>query len=122
MFTLMPLQNIPQMHGDHVPIVPPLFHLLGSTAITGNQGMVRFSDPDAYIPMPGGSMPQVHILTVQGHPEFTAGIVQKIIRARSESGLMDKDTAEDGLGRANERNDGVNIAKVIWNVLLQYRV
>jgi hypothetical protein len=87
--------------------------------MTRNQGMVQFSDPDARIPVPGGSIPQIHILTLQGHPEFTAGIVKKVIRARSESGVMDKDTAKDGLDRAEDRNDGVDIARVIWEVLLK---
>jgi hypothetical protein len=90
--------------------------------MTGNQGMVRFSDPDQCIPVSGGSIPQIHILTVQGHPEFTGGIVKKVIKARSKSGVMDKDTAEDGLARADKRNDGVDIAKVIWDVLLRHRV
>jgi len=64
-------------------------------------------------------MPQIHILTVQGHPEFTADIVRKIIRVRKESGVMDKDAAENGWDRADERNDGNRIARVIWDVLLQ---
>jgi len=115
----VPSINIQQMHRDHVPTIPPLFHLLGSTTMTRNQGMVQFSDPDARIPVPGGSIPQIHILTLQGHPEFTAGIVKKVIRARSESGVMDKDTAKDGLDRAEDRNDGVDIARVIWEVLLK---
>jgi GMP synthase-like glutamine amidotransferase len=118
-FSLMSSQNIQQMHRDHVPGVPPLFHLLGSTTMTRNQGMVRFSGPDGCIPLPGGSMPQIHILTLQGHPEFTAGIVKKVIRARSESGAMNKDTADDGLNRTDKRNDSVNIAKVIGEVLLR---
>jgi len=100
-------------------MVPPSFHLLGSTSISRIQGMVQFSDSDARIPEPDGSIPQIHILTVQGHPEFTTGIVKEIIRARRESGMMDKVTAENGLVRADERNDGDRIARVIWEVLLQ---
>ena len=107
------------MHRDHVPSLPPSFHLLGSTTQTKNQGMVRFSDPDAQIPVPGGLIPQIHVLTLQGHPEFNAGFMKQLIEEWSESGVMDKDTAEDGLNRADERNDGVNIAKVLWEVLLQ---
>jgi hypothetical protein len=81
--------------------------------------MVRFSDPDPRTQVPDGQVPPIHILTLQGHPEFTAGIVNEVIRARSESGVMDKDTAEDGLIRANKRNDGGRIGRVIWEVLLQ---
>ena len=117
--SLMPWQNIQQMHRDHVLNLPPSFHLLGSTIKTKNQAMVQFSNPDARIPVPDGPMPQIHVLTLQGHPEFNAGLVKQVIRASSESGAMDKDAAEDGLNNADERNDGVNIARVIWKVLLQ---
>jgi hypothetical protein len=115
----MPGQNIQQMHRDHVPVVPPSFHLLGSTDLTRNQGMVRFSDSDARLPGPDDPIPQIHILTVQGHPEFTTGIVNNIITVRREGGAMDKDTAEDGWARAGERNDGDSIGRVIWDVLLR---
>ncbi|KAH9991945.1 class I glutamine amidotransferase-like protein [Russula compacta] len=115
----MPSLHIQQMHRDHVPTVPPSLHLLGSTTTTRNQGMVQFADPQALTPVSDGSIPQIHILTLQGHPEFTTGIVKEMIRARSESGVMDKATAEDGWIRANERNDGSSIARVIWKVLLQ---
>jgi hypothetical protein len=81
--------------------------------------MVQFSDPDARIPEPDGPIPEIHILTLQGHPEFTTGIVKEIIRARRESGAMDKATAEHGWARADERNDGDRIGRVIWDVLLQ---
>ncbi|KAI9456748.1 class I glutamine amidotransferase-like protein [Russula earlei] len=114
-----PSLNLQQLHRDHVPTIPPSFHLLGSTSVTRNQGMVRFSDPGACLPVPDGSMPKIHILTLQGHPEFTAEIVKEVIRARSERGIIDKDTAEDGLIRADERNDGVIVGRVIWQVILQ---
>ena len=116
---LIQRQYIQQMHRDHVPSLPPSFHLLGSTTQTKNQGMVQFSDPDARIPMPGGLIPQIHVLTLQGHPEFNAGFMKQLIGEWGERGVMDKDTVEDGLNRADERNDGVNIAKVIWEVLLR---
>lgn len=107
------------MHRDHVPTVPPSFHLLGSTTKTTNQGMVQFSDPDAHMPIPSDSMPQIHILTLQGHPEFTAEILKMIIGVRVQKGVLDKDTAEDGMEHVDDRNDGLDIARVIWKVLLQ---
>ena len=107
------------MHRDHVPTVPPSFHLLGSTDLTKNQGMVQFSDPDARVPESDDPIPQIHILTLQGHPEFTAGFVKEVIRMQMERGAMGKDTAEDGWARADERNDGFRIGRVIWEVLLQ---
>src|SRR5882757_7018263 len=90
------------MHRDHVPTVPPSFHLLGSTSTTRNQGMVQFSDPGARRPVADGPIPQIHILTLQGHPEFTAGIVKEVIKARSERGIIDKETAKNGLVSADQ--------------------
>jgi len=81
--------------------------------------MVQFSDPGARRPVADGPIPQIHILTLQGHPEFTAGIVKEVIKARSERGIIDKETAKNGLVSADERNDGVSIGRVIWQVLLQ---
>jgi len=81
--------------------------------------MVQFSDLDAHAPEADGSIPPIHILTLQGHPEFTTGIVKEIIRARGKSGVMDKDTVENGLIRADDRNDGDGIiGRAIWKVLV----
>ena len=113
------LQGIQQMHRDHVPVVPPPFHLLGSTPITENQGMVLFSDSDTPLPTPDAPIPPIHILTLQGHPEFTAHIVKEIVKVRSESGVMDKKTAENARLCADLHNDGVGpIGHAIWRVLL----
>jgi hypothetical protein len=82
--------------------------------------MVQFSDLDARIPEVDGSIPPIRILTLQGHPEFTTGIVKEIIRVRGKSGVMDRDTVENGLIRADDRNDGDGtIGRAIWEVLLQ---
>jgi hypothetical protein len=81
--------------------------------------MVQFSDPDTPLPEQNVPIPQIHILTLQGHPEFTEGIVKEVIKARSESGVMDKSTAEDAWCRVDGRNDGDDrIVRVIWEVLL----
>jgi GMP synthase-like glutamine amidotransferase len=114
--------DIQQMHRDHVPLVPPPLHLLGSTTITENQGMVLFSDHNAPLPAPDASIPPIHILTLQGHPEFTAEIVKEIIKVRSESGAMDKETAENARLRADWHNDGAGlIGLAIWRVLAPLR-
>jgi GMP synthase-like glutamine amidotransferase len=116
------IQDIQQMHRDHVPLVPPPLHLLGSTTITENQGMVLFSDHNAPLPAPDASIPPIHILTLQGHPEFTAEIVKEIIKVRSESGAMDKETAENARLRADWHNDGAGlIGLAIWRVLAPLR-
>lgn len=103
------------MHRDHVPDVPPSFDLLGSTPIAPNQGMVQFypsADSDS------AKAEDVHIFTVQGHPEFTQRISDKIVNARASTGVISKDVAEDVRRRAAWRNDGVDvIGKVLWQVM-----
>ena len=75
------------MHRDHVPMSPPNAHILGSTDVTANQGMVIFdptSAPDLDSDMPRLSVPltSIRVLTVQGHPEFTESIMSKVLDAR----------------------------------------
>ncbi|KAJ6600813.1 class I glutamine amidotransferase-like protein [Mycena sp. CBHHK59/15] len=108
--------NIEEMHRDHVPTVPPTFHLLGSTDVSLNQGMVRFQSTDA---SPSGiSLSDIHIFTVQGHPEFNEPIMTKMVEARSQSGIIDMVTAQDAVRRAAWRNDGVGVVgKTIWGLL-----
>ncbi|TRM60999.1 class I glutamine amidotransferase-like protein [Schizophyllum amplum] len=98
-----------QMHRDHVPDVVPGFRLLGSTPICRNHGMVKYADTD----------PQsIHILTVQGHPEFTAQMVDKIVDARAQGGVLDARTAQDYATRRAWTNDGVTIVgRTIWKSL-----
>ncbi|KDQ51913.1 hypothetical protein JAAARDRAFT_40738 [Jaapia argillacea MUCL 33604] len=69
---------------------------------------------------PRRSLNDIQILTLQGHPEFTDGIVEHIIEARASVGVLDKPTTEDARRRVGEgwRNDGVGvIGRVIWGVL-----
>ncbi|KAM6494905.1 Class I glutamine amidotransferase-like protein [Amanita muscaria] len=107
--------HIEQMHQDHVPSVPAGFHLLGSTPVSLNQGMVRFYGDSA---SPTASPDNIHILTLQGHPEFTEPITTGLIEARAAKGIIDKETAADGLNRRFWPNDGTGvIGRTIWNVL-----
>ncbi|KZV76895.1 class I glutamine amidotransferase-like protein [Peniophora sp. CONT] len=110
--------NIQEMHRDHVPSLPPAFHLLGSTDVSKNQGMVRFAYK-APEPGPTEALPPIHIFTVQGHPEFTKEIVHELVEARSKSGILDTKTADQARKRAEWRNDGVHIGRVIWAILKQ---
>ncbi|KAJ7100609.1 class I glutamine amidotransferase-like protein [Mycena belliarum] len=106
---------IQEMHQDHVPEVPPTFHLLGSTEVSMNQGMVRFSSGGA-APSPL-SLFDIHVFTVQGHPEFHRGIVAQIVAARAASRAIDAATAADATRRADWPNDGVGvIGKAILGV------
>ncbi|KAF5381610.1 hypothetical protein D9615_005476 [Tricholomella constricta] len=107
--------SIQQMHRDHVPAVPPTFHLLGSTAVSYNQGMVRFAP---------GTRPEqqnldnVHVITFQGHPEFAEGIVTGIVAGRVKAGVISAELAADVERRKNWRHDGIEVlGKAIWGVL-----
>jgi len=106
--------NIEEMHRDHVPTCPPSFALLGSTRVTPNQGMLALYPDAASPPQPT----DVHILTLQGHPEFTRRIVDKIVAARASTGVLSADVVEDANRRAGWRNDGVSVVgRAIWRVL-----
>ena len=102
------------MHRDHVPQVPNGFLLLGSSPAAPVQGLVL---PYAASPSPP-TADSIQILTVQGHPEFTASIVNPIIDARSASGAMTPTTVADGRERAVREHDGCGlIGSAIWRVL-----
>lgn len=103
------------MHRDHVPDVPDTFHLLASTPLTPNQGMVRF--------VPASSNPSLvgsaQILTLQGHPEFTEPIISAIIEQRTSSGAIDTATVQESEKRRFLKTDGVDVVgKTIWQVIL----
>ncbi|EDQ99850.1 uncharacterized protein LACBIDRAFT_255924, partial [Laccaria bicolor S238N-H82] len=96
--------NVQEMHRDHVPAVPPTFHLLGSTPLSLNQGMATLKD--------------IHIFAVQGHPEFTQPIVDGLVEQRASSGVIDAEAAADAKRRQFWQNDGVPVVgKAIWGIL-----
>ena len=104
------------MHRDHVPELPPNCELLASTSLCPNQGFIRYT-PSASSHSPRRPS-DIQIFTVQGHPEFTEGIVDKVVNLRMSTGVIDKPTGETAKARAKWRNDGVPvIAKVIWKIL-----
>lgn len=104
---------IHQMHRDEVPSVPEGFELLGSTPVSLNQGMAKFSSP---ITSPV-SLPSISIITLQGHPEFSPDIVQKIIDAREVGTVISSDLANESREYAKEDDDGVKIARVFLGIL-----
>ena len=55
------------------------------------------------------SITDIHILTVQGHPEFTTQILEALVTARLAAGIWDGPTVEDARRRASWRNDGVDV-------------
>lgn len=129
----LPSQTIQQMHRDHVPSVPPNFHLLGSTNVSINQGMVRFApsssnpnDTSPQYPNTSGQptpLPPIQILTTQGHPEFTSSVISSIIEQRVASGKIGVPAAEDANRRLEEKTPKANdafglVGKVVWRVIL----
>ncbi|QRV78518.1 class I glutamine amidotransferase-like protein [Ceratobasidium sp. AG-Ba] len=108
--------RIHQMHRDHVPATssPPDFEIIGTTPACANQGMVlRYPNSN-----PSDGLKGIHILTVQGHPEFHESIVSKVIDARELNGVMSPMVVADGRERAVREHDGTGIiGKVMWGVL-----
>jgi len=103
--------RIQQMHRDHVPATPPNFQLIGYSPKCAVQGIVLPYTSEVR------SLADVHVLCVQGHPEFVPSIVQKIIDAREASGVLDEAVARDARYRAEQEHDGVDvIARVIWRL------
>ena len=110
------------MHRDHVPAIPPYFHLLGFSPITPVHGMVRLygnanianADPVRVASDPTA----IHILTVQGHPEFTAEIVSVMVDARGRSGAMSAEVVQESQARAYRGHEGIGaVGRAIWRVL-----
>ncbi|KIJ56370.1 hypothetical protein M422DRAFT_23651 [Sphaerobolus stellatus SS14] len=105
----VPSINIQEMHRDEVPTLPPGFVSLGSTDVSQIQGMI----------LPYKENPsQIQIFSVQGHPEFLPDIVNKIVDAREESGVMDPSTVKYGRENAVKPDDGTSaIGRAIWKVI-----
>ncbi|KIY43858.1 class I glutamine amidotransferase-like protein [Fistulina hepatica ATCC 64428] len=111
--------SIQEMHRDHVPQVLPGFEPLGSTNTCPNQGMVRFSSSSIplHAPVPR-TLSDVHILTVQGHPEFTRPIVDKLVELRSAKGTFDASLTGDYAQRKENAHNGIDVlGKTVWRIL-----
>lgn len=127
------------MHRDHVPleslsdsISSGKIHLIGSTNLSDNQGFVKYQSP-SLDSKSSQSLQRIHIITLQGHPEFTEPIVTGIVRLRSEvigadnvknyfgvKGDLDSEEPSDkeGTGRRWWKTDGVDvIGRVFWKIL-----
>jgi len=107
--------DIIEMHRDHVTSLPPSFELLGSSPVAPNQGMaLRYRSGD----VDNLSSNNIHVLTVQGHPEFNPDIVSKMVDAREASGVLDAETVKAGREKGVLRDDGTGpIGRTIWRVL-----
>jgi hypothetical protein len=101
------------MHRDHVPLDSVSeslssgeLYLLGSTDISGCQGLIKFNssvtkpEEQDYI-----DPKDIQIITVQGHPEFTESVVTGIIRIRSAAGTMPSTVAAEYFGEKGDTGD-----------------
>lgn len=118
------------MHRDHVPSLPPGCALLGASARAPVQGLVRFytpngtppaittatDDPTDSAPAP---LPPIHILAVQGHPEFPESVVAPLVATRAASGAIDGPTAAayEAHGRGVRDDGRGRIARAVWGVM-----
>ncbi|KAJ4474392.1 class I glutamine amidotransferase-like protein [Lentinula aciculospora] len=132
--------TIQEMHQDHVPFIPKGFHLLASTDVSINQGMVSTFGTDYHYTPTVASRPSyapslssvpspksillsdIHIITVQGHPEFTCPIISKITTKRTKQGLI-TDALKEECDRRNDAlgdkisGDGELIGRILWKIL-----
>ncbi|KAF5354035.1 hypothetical protein D9756_007181 [Leucocoprinus leucothites] len=125
-----------EIHSDHVPL-ESLFknfasgelRLVGSTGPTINQGVVKF------YPSSSGDVVRsprdIHVLTLQGHPEFTESIITGMVRQNinnfgpvlndywgPKGGDYDGEPADkEGTGRRWSKCDGDVVGQVYWKML-----
>ncbi|KAG1852852.1 class I glutamine amidotransferase-like protein [Suillus subalutaceus] len=110
--------NLHLMNRDHVPTTPPSFHIIVSSDHSRNHGMVRFSQSESSGDAPplNFRLTDIHILTSQGHPEFTESIMRMLLSARRE--LLGTEVVDDGQSRAGNQNDGVAVVgKAMWGIM-----
>jgi hypothetical protein len=79
--------------------------------------MARFSPSCGESATLGALLPRLHILTVQGHPEFTDGIIEALVQMRLKSGVLKEGDVEQARARMGWKNEGVDVVgRAIWGV------
>ncbi|KAF9037009.1 class I glutamine amidotransferase-like protein [Hymenopellis radicata] len=96
---------IQQMHRDYVVSLPEGYELLAENDVCTVQGFVKEVEG------------KIEVITVQGHPEFTEDIVDKLVTVRGESGILSQDIVKDVARRRKDPTDGAKIADAIWKVI-----
>ncbi|KAF5359720.1 hypothetical protein D9756_003063 [Leucocoprinus leucothites] len=128
--------RLQEIHKDHVPLAS-LFksfasgelRLVGSTGTTVNQGILKF------YPSSSGDVVRsprdIHVMTLQGHPEFTESIMTGMIRQNlndfkdivadywgPKGGDYDNEPADkEGTGRRWYKCDTDVVGQVYWKML-----
>lgn len=97
------VKRIHQMHRDIARSYPEGIEPLGSSPVCSVQGM--------YSP--------AHLITVQGHPEFTADIVREIIETRHSTGIFNDEAYNLHVKKVDLPHDGVAVSRAFIRFLLQ---
>lgn len=90
------------MHRDIVFEYPAGVEELGSSGACQVQGMF----------IPG------RVMTVQGHPEFTAEIVAELLEHRHRQGIFGDGVYEEARARLGRAHDGVVVARGVLRFLM----
>ncbi len=96
-------QEIHQMHKDIVCHYPEGVEELGWSDTCKVQGMYK----------------PKKVITVQGHPEFTEAIMQKLLETRRAQNIFDENTYQDAMARSGRPHDAVVVAKAFLKFLLE---
>jgi GMP synthase-like glutamine amidotransferase len=91
------------MHRDVVEGITDDATAIGSSDRCENQGMYK----------------KGNFITVQGHPEFTHGIVEELLKVRQKQGIFPDGVYEDGMQRLKNHDDGVLVAQAFLRFLLE---
>lgn len=91
------------MHKDLVYYYPQGVEELGSSGPCKVQGM--------YVPK--------KMMTVQGHPEFTAEILAEILERRREQKIFSEEIYVEAMARVGEPHDGVVVGQAFLKFLME---
>jgi hypothetical protein len=90
-----------------------------SSSTSSTHSTYSSSDDSLQLDLHSIAPSSIHVLTLQGHPEFTTSISDLIVQARAGTGVLSGEIAEDAYRRNKElRNDGIEVVgRLIWEAL-----
>jgi GMP synthase-like glutamine amidotransferase len=91
------------MHRDIVHAYPSSVSSLGSSPVCAVQGMYTAR----------------RLITVQGHPEFNAEIMQEILDTRHATGIFDDEAYATHMRKLELKHDGVVVSQAFLRFLLE---
>lgn len=84
---------------------PDEIEIIGSTKLCRIHGMY--------------SAKKRRFISIQGHPEYTPGIVSESLKIRTDAGIFSPDQYREMMGRVNDRHDGHLIAAVFLKFIAE---